>query len=219
MLPLMLVQFIAFPERKDVVLSSKEYSNNEVNVASSGSIGLYFAGKCHQTYPNETLHTDQKMDWCSNVVEKNSNDKPWITYSLKNKAIKLTGFSLRNGCCWYDCCCIDDNNYIPYHCCCRLYSFSLLGSNDNITWKTIHKEEKIENYWICLFKTFTFAKTEPFNFLKLQMDEPYPGCPSCLQINEVEFYGETVNSLSYYDDLTDSEESVSIIGKISHHSN
>ena len=214
------LQFISFPSRNDVVISSESFKRNEVNVESSGSIGLYYSGKCHQTYPNETLNTNEKMDWCSNIVPSGSKDMPWIMYSLKNKAIKATGFSLRNGCCWHACCCIDGTRIDSEYCCCRLYSFSLQGSNDNKTWVTIHQVVQDSKYWYCLFKTFTFEKTTPFNFLRIRMDEPYPGCPICMQINEIQIYGETVSSNFFSDgDYDENDESVSIIGKISRANN
>ena len=210
------MEFIAFPNSKDVVISSKSSNIKDISVESSGSSGLYYKGKCHQTFPNETLNYDEKMDWCSNFVPLESQDKPWITYSIKNQDIKVTGFSLRNGCCWYDCCCIDDNRILSEYCCCRLYSFSLLGSNDNRTWKTIHKVEKEEKYWSCSYKTYNFEKTQPFHYLRLRLDAPYPGCPVCMQLNEIQFYGETIPASGIYNSFEgeNDDESISIIGKI-----
>ena len=208
------MQFVAFPERKDAAISSNSYNNKEVYVESSGSLGLYYGGKCHQTHPNQTLSFDQKLDWCSNIAKSDSSDMPWITYSLKNKAVKATGFALRNGCCWYDCCCSDDDTFVPDFCCCRLYSFSFQGSNDNKTWVTIFKAEKVQQFYPCMYKTFTFEKTVPFKFLRLHMDEPLPGCPLCMQINEIQIFGETISSFDSFEEADENEESVSIIGKI-----
>ena len=206
---LFLLEFIAFPARNDAIIST-ESSRMNVNVESSGSSGFYYDGKCHLTAPNETLNSDKKRDWCSNIA-KGENDKPWIEYSLKNKAMKLTGYSLRSGCCFYDCCCVDDND-ILFHCCCELYSFSLQASNDNRTWKTIHKVEKDQEFYICLFKTYEFAKTEAFKYVRIVQDESVPGCRFCMALNQVELYGEAVDS--YGEEQEENEESVSIIGKV-----
>lgn len=211
---LLFMEFIAFPERKDALLLNPENKINDVVSESSGSYGLFFGGKCHQTYTNETYHVDEKMDWCSNIA-KSKNERPWISYSIKNKAMKLTGYSIRNGCCWYECCCEDNEKVYDYLCCCRLYSFSLQGSNDNRTWKTIHKVEKDIKFYSCQFKSYDFPETESFKYIRLIQDEEYPECPACIQINQIELYGKTISS-NYFDtqDDADGDESVSIIGKV-----
>ena len=109
---------------------------------------------------------------------------------------------------------MDDNKYVK-GCCCDIYSFSLLGSNDNITWTTIHTARKEEDLYSCKHITFDFAKTIDYKFLRFMQDEPYPGCEMCMAINQVEFYGTTVdhrNGFDYDDSIED--ETVSIIGKI-----
>ena len=213
MMMLILMQFIAFPEKEDALLAKNA---NGVQTEVSGSLGLYYNRKCHQTYPNETFHEDRKMDWCSNVVSPNSGEKPWIQYHIKNKKIQLKSFAIRNGCCYHPCCCLDDNTIYDYECCCILHSFSLLGSDDNKTWVTLHKEEKVKDFWSCQSKTFELEKESPyFNFIRLVQDAPYPGCIFCMQINQVELYGRLSDSIDVFggpDDLDD--ESVSIIGKI-----
>ena len=214
---LFFVQFIAFPDRSDAILT--KYSNenpNQLSLSSSGNLGLFYNGKCQITHPNETLRINQKLDWCSNLGSH--SDSPWISYHIKNKAFQLTGYSIRNGCCWYTCCCIDDNKFIDYGCCCCLYSFSLQGSNDNATWKTIHKVEKDPNFWACKFNTYELeTKTEPFAYLRIILDDIISGYQYCMQINQVEFYGSVVDSYGHesFEDLNeDGDESVSIIGKI-----
>ena len=206
------MEFIAFPERKDSLLLEQ---GTQINVESTGSMGLYHHGKCHQTYPNNTIVSDEKLDWCS-TISKSNDDKPWISYNLNKKAMRLTGFSIRNGCCHYLCCCITDNSVVDYDCCCRLYSYSLQGSNDNKTWKTIYKIESDDDIFYCQFKTYEFPLTESFNFVRIILDEEYPGCPSCLQINQLQLYGETIDSSfgSPASENEDEDESISIIGKI-----
>ena len=209
---LVLLKFIAFPERKDELLSRNDKT---VDIKASGSIGLYYGGKCHQTHPNETIIIDEKLDWCSNIA-KTKEDKPWISYSLKNKVMKVKGYSVRNGCCWNNCCCIDDNNIIDeMGCCCILYSFSLHGSNDEREWKLIHKAEKLQKFYACNTRTFDFPETEAYKHIRFVQDEEYPGCPFCMQVNQIELYGTTYNSLDFdANDMDGNDESISIIGKI-----
>ena len=212
MLLLLFMEFVAFPSRNDGLLS---VNKDKVDTFVSGSMGLFINDKCVTTVPNSTLIEDKKIDWCSNIAKKGDVD-PYIAFSIKGKAMKLKGYSVRNGCCWYYCCCTDENGVITdTNCCCELYSFSLQGSNDNITWKTIHKVEKETNFYHCLFKTYEFPETESFRFVRFVQDEEYPNCPKCIQINQIELYGTTVTSdFALTQDEIDNDESVSIIGKV-----
>ena len=210
----LIFEFLAFPTRKDTLLvSNKSNDTGDIIVSSSGSYGLYHDGKCHLTSPNSTLNDDEKEDWCSKIPE-NKEDKPFIQYSLKNKAMKITGFSLRSGCCWYACCCTEDGKRLDGYCCCRLYSFSLHASNDNKTWKIIHKVEKDENFYDCKTKTYSFDKTPAFRYVRLVLDEVPKGCYFCMQINQFQLYGETEQIGDFYSAEAE-EESVSIIGRVS----
>ena len=205
-------QFIAFPERKDSLLSTHK---SNVEIEASGSLGLFLGdSQCHQTYPNQTIVGDENMDWCSNIQK--SDEMPWISYSIKNKAIKLQGYSIRNGCCHYYCCCDSETGEVfDYECCCRLYSFSLLGSNDKTTWKVIHQVVKEPSLFRCEFKTYEFSMTQSFKYIRLVMGEPRPGYLKCLQINQIEFYGTTFDTLDMPEiGSEENEESISIIGKI-----
>ena len=211
MLFLLVLEFVAFPSRADSIF---EKNKDDIIVDSSGSLGFRYNGKCHMTYPNQTLNDDKKLDWCSNIAEPNE-PQPWVTYSLKDKSMKLKGYSIRSGCCYYACCCFDDTKDIEY-CCCQLYSFSLLGSNDNKTWMTIHKVEKDLNFWNCKTMTYEFPLTQPFHFIRFVLDEKRSYCANCMALNQIAFYGEVINSPRNYQTLdeTDNDESVSIIGKL-----
>ena len=208
-----LMAFVAFPNKNDAILQPAIKSGLKISVEASGSLGVHYDGKCHKTYPNQTLIVDEKLDWCSNIADNKKDEKPWIMYSIKGKGMKVTGFSVRNGCCWYPCCCIDDDHMVDYACCCRLDSFSLQGSNDNKTWKTIHHEEKDKIYYDCQFKTYNFPETESFTYIRFVLDKEYPDCPRCMQINQIELYGRTTDSM-FMDNDEESDESVSIIGKV-----
>ena len=207
--------YTAIEKREDALLSQ----HFKPFVEASGSLGIRtHDGTCQATSPNQTLVGDSQFDWCSNVM-KSTDDSPWISYRLPNKAMKIRGFSVRNGCCFDDafrCCCDPQSGAdIDNDCCCRLYRFSLQGSNDNKTWKTIHKVAKDNRFLWCELKTYEFDLSEPFNIIRFMMDEAYPGCPKCLQLNQIELYGETVNSdFDPYENEEDNEESVSIIGRV-----
>ena len=207
------MQFIAFPQKNNALLEAG-VKDKTIIIEASGSIGLHYGGHCHQTFPNETVLVNEKMDWCSNIAPKETNEYPWISYSFKNRGIRLTGYSVRNGCCWYPCCCLDDSHYIDGFCCCRLYSYSLQGSNDNITWTVIHKIEKDTRFYDCQFKTYEFDETPSFKYIRFAMDGEYPGCPKCLQINQIELYGTRTDSIFTTYEEEDNDESVSIIGKV-----
>ena len=207
------MEYIAFPNKGNKLLLSSPDNVKNIISEASGSNGLLISGKCHKTYPNETYNVNKRMDWCSNFA-KPSEPKPWISYSLKNKAMKLSGYSIRNGCCSYDGCCIEDGRGYDYRCCCRLYSFALQGSNDNRTWKEIHKVDKDDKFFICESKTYEFPETESYRFVRIALIESYPYCPICLQINQVEFYGKTVDVNGFIESEDEGDESVSIIGKI-----
>lgn len=208
------LEFIAFPEKANALFKSATAKGDKILIDASGSIALHYDGKCHQTYPNETIHEDEKADWCSNIADARRGENPWIMYSIKNKGIKLSGFSVRNGCCWDQCCCEDYEHIIDGYCCCRLYSYSIHGSNDNKTWTIIKKIIKDDEFYDCQFKTFEFERTPSYRYIKFMLDQEYPGCPRCMQLNQLELYGETTDSFvstlrEEYDD-----ESVSIIGKV-----
>ena len=215
---LAIVEFIAFPERKDSLFQKVSNKESSIDVESSGSVGLYYYGQCHKTFPNETLRSDVKTDWCSNVA-KSAKDKPWVLYSFKDKAMKLTGYSVRNGCCYWACCCIDDFTTIDAkaECCCYLNSFSLQGSNDNKTWKVIHKVENEKKFEFCEFRTYKFEKTESFRYVRFIQEKEHPGCPFCMQINQLELYGEKIDNL-FNGETEENDESVSIIGKFNRES-
>ena len=208
-----ILEFIAFPERKDSLLSRAFENKENVDIAVSGSLGFRINGKCQVSNPYDTLVSDRKLEWCSNIAQTGS-EKPFISYSIRGKSLKLKGYSVRNGCCYYRCCCIDDDHDIDYECCCDLSSFSLQGSNDNVTWKTIHSTEKNKNFRYCEYQTYEFPLTEPFTYVRFVSDERFPGCPHCIQINQIELYGEAFNSYFVPDFDNEDEESVSIIGKV-----
>ena len=220
-----LFYFIAFPSRKDALIASHLEQKRPPIIEASGSLGLYYNKKCHQTYPNETITENAEFDWCSNIGSSDEDQKPWIMYSFKNEKMVLSSVSIRNGCCYHACCCVDDQTLLDYECCCLLYSFSVKASNDNHTWVTLLKQEKVKDFWGCKFMNFEIddqiitkeRSHGGFRYIKFVMDEPYPGCRYCMQINQIELYGET-NGAVFYDELNDdNDETVSIIGKIKRH--
>ena len=213
MFSLLYIAFSKFPVRQNAIL---ERQANKVIVEASGSYGIRVHGKCIPTSPNSTLNSKRELDWCSNIP-KNSNDCPWISYRIPNKAFKLTGYSVKNGCCDEpDCCCIDEKDiWIP--CCCELFSYSLQGSNDNHTWRTIHQVSGDREFIdFCMDRTYDFKETESFNYIRFVLDKQRDGCPKCMVINQIELYGEEVGSFNEDEQNVNEEndESVSIIGKV-----
>ena len=208
------VAYVAFPESKDALLSKS--LKDSLNIETSGNLGLYYNGKCQKTFGNETIFANENSDWCSNIA-KDKNDvsqNPFIQYSIKGKQMKVTKYSVRNGCCRYACCCEDGNDIFDYHCCCRLYSYSLTASNDNRTWVTLHKVEEDNTFYHCAIKTFDIKNAAPYVYYRFVLDKELPGCPKCMQLNQIEFYGETFASDMSYGENTDDDETISIIGRI-----
>ena len=210
------VAFQAFPDSKDAILSKT--NNKTIQIDVSGSLGIYHGDKCHKTFGNETLISDKYNEWCSNIAKDthDKNQNPFIQYSIQQKRMAITRYSVRNGCCYYACCCSDvDGKIIDYDCCCNLYSYSLHGSNDNLTWTLLHKVEKDRSFDYCGVKTFELnERSQPFKYLRFVLDEEWPNCPKCMQINQIEFYGETVASGYESYDSSEEEESISIIGRV-----
>ena len=212
----LLITFIAFPDSKDALLGLED--KNLVDIDMSGCLGVSKNGKCHPTFGTETLVSDEKTDWCSKIPN-NKNDKnqnPWIQYSIKGKQMIVEKIRIRNGCCrYFDCCYVDDNTIINQNCCCKLYSYSILASNDKKKWKLMKKVEKDKSFYTCEFKTFEINAEEPYRYYRITLDEEFPGCPKCMQINQVEFYGESMAAKDFITyDGENEDESISIIGKV-----
>ena len=210
---LLFIQLVAFPERSDGILD-KHAKDGELSFAASGSLGFYYSGRCHKTYPNMTVGPDdQKADWCSNIGQGNAN-QPWISVHLNHKKMKVIGYAVRSGCCYYSCCCTDDDSIIDDGCCCGLYSFALQGSNDNTTWKTIHTVDQDNEIWACVNRSYQLNSPVEFEFFRLFLLKPRPYCANCMAINKFELYGEESQSFDSYENEDDNDESVSIIGKV-----
>ena len=134
---------------------------------------------------------------------------PWIMYSIDSKGMWLTGYVLWNGC-W----CVDNGHIIDELCCCKLYGYSLLGSNDNKAWDVIHKVEKDNTFYDCVFKTYEFSETRSFIYIKFILDEEYPDSARCMPLNQLELYDEITDSFLSAPIEEDSDESISGIKKI-----
>ena len=174
------------------------------------------------TNGTETLAADEYKDWCSNIV-KNKNDpnlNPFIQYSIKGKQMKVTRYSVRNGCCrYYTCCCTEeDGPVLDYDCCCSLNSYSLQASNDNKTWTVLHRVEDDKTMYYCASKTFEIDQKmegKVFTYFRFVLEKELPGCPKCMQINQLELYGDVlVESYMAYSGNADDDESISIIGRV-----
>ena len=62
-------------------------------------------------------------------------------------------------------------------------------------------------------KTYEFEPTGTFKYIRFVQEKEYPGCPFCMQLNQIELYGHA-NDMFFNDEAEDNDESVSIIGKL-----
>ncbi|EAY02124.1 hypothetical protein TVAG_372690 [Trichomonas vaginalis G3] len=187
----------------------------------SGSSKQYINGSFQYTKPEYSVYPWNKdYDWCSNCG-KSSSDHPWITYSLQSKKIKLTGYFVRCGCCYAsENCCCEDESTTCFDCC--LYSWSLQVSDDNKTWKEVHRIEKDESMRRCNENTYKLDREYTTKYVRLIQNEPCPGDPPCIAINKFDLIGEVVNDNSREEDFVsyhDDDDDVSIIGHISKNGN
>ena len=208
-----LVKFIAFPSREDAILQAKN-TKGLISITASGSIGQYYDGKCHETYPNATILENKEVDWCSNIA-KDKDDKPWVEYSLKGKSMRISGYAVRSGCCIRGCCCADSGSSIDY-CCCDLYSFSLQASNDRKNWDTLHSVVADSHFYYCQFKSYELKSlSKQYAYVRFVQDAEYPSCTYCMAINQIELYGKVeAGDFIGVDGEEMDDESVSIIGKV-----
>lgn len=197
----------------------RAFPQNKVEYYVSGSSMQMINGSRSLTKPQYAFdQMEKKYDWCSNCP-RSYDEHPWIILGVKNQIMKLNGYFIRAGCCTDlssdACCCIDAD----YYCCeCCLYSWSFQISNDNITWKTVHKVESDRDLRRCKEKTYTFSETYSAKFARLIQDKPCPGDPPCIALNKIELIGTYDDDSNLYGDgFENDEDDVSIIGHISKH--
>ena len=72
--------------------------------------------------------------------------------------------------------------------------------------------------YFCAAKTFDIdpkMSGKAFTYFRFVLDKERPGCPKCMQINQLELYGETISSgYMSYSESADEDESISIIGRV-----
>lgn len=178
------------------------YIENFTRVEASGS-GLCYdknLRKDIRTKPENCVDPESKLDWCSDMDFERKR-MPWLLISLKEKFVKISGYSMKLGCCEYG------------YCCCRIHSWKLEGSNDNKTWSLLHEGVRDKDYKDCDQKTFQ-TKEGTYSMFRLSQTEPWPDCPSCIFINKIELFGELLESEYSRPSIVDNDEEVSIIGKV-----
>lgn len=189
----------------------RAYHENMIQYSTSGSSSQYINGSLQLTKPEYAFdQMDKSYDWCSNCG-KSKTDFPWIIFHVKNHEMKLSGYYLKAGCCERECCCEDGD----YCCECCLFSWSLQISNDNVTWKTVHKIERDYEMRRCKDKTYKFSETYTCRYVRLIQDETCYGDPPCIALNKIELLGTYGDDFSDDISLDNDEEDVSIIGHIS----
>ncbi|EAY07393.1 hypothetical protein TVAG_205010 [Trichomonas vaginalis G3] len=196
----------------------RAYREKAIEFYASGVSSQRINGTIQPTKPEYAFdQIDKRYDWCSNCG-KHQKDFPWIIFSIKNHIMNLEGYFLKAGCCYDGCCCYDESK----RCCeCCLFSWSFQISNDNITWKTIHKVERDYELHHCREKTFKFTEVHKAKFARLIQDETCYGDPPCIALNKIELIGNYEGGMPIVNDpgeIENDEDDVSIIGHISKNS-
>ncbi|EAX96412.1 hypothetical protein TVAG_493540 [Trichomonas vaginalis G3] len=197
---------------------SKVYNKKTIVYDVSGSSRQNINGTMQLTKPEYAIYPWNKdYDWCSNCGHSYS-EHPYISFSIKDQNFKFNSYFIRAGCCYGRCCCEEDYSRYCVNCC--LYSWSLQISDDNKTWKEVHRIEKDRNMRRCNEKTYNLDGTYEAKYVRIIQNEPCPGDPPCLAINRFDLIGdltefnqnkENEDFVSYHDD----DDDVSIIGHIS----
>lgn len=130
--------------------------------------------------------------------------------------MQLSGYYLKSGCCGAGECCCEDVS-AAYCCDCCLYSWSLQISDNNETWKTIHKVEKDVEMRRCKEKTFKFSNTFSAKYVRLLHDESCQGDPPYLVVNKFELIGTKGFGITDDQSVEGDEDDISIIGHILKH--
>lgn len=197
----------------------KYYEDKIFTIDVSGNSMQYYDGKKQYTKPEYAIEPKDKVyDWCSNCG-KTYDDHPWISFSVQGKKFSFDSYFLRCGCCYYGCCCEENGTCID----CCMYSWSLQISEDNSTWKEVHRVERDTEMNHCNEKTYRLDQTYVARFVRLMQNEPCPEYPPCMAINRMEIFGEVVpDDYSLEDDFIsfhDDDEDISIIGQLSRNGN
>ena len=199
----------------------KIFDDKIILIEASGSSKQLINGSMQMTQPEYAIYPWTKSyDWCSNCAHT-YEEHPYITFSLKNKLFKFNGYFVRSGCCYRNgCCCEDDFYHYCIECC--LYSWSLQISDDNKTWTKVHSVEKDREMRRCKEKTYKLDKEYTAKYVRFFQEEPCPGDPPCIAINQFELLGDVAGEdardeefVSFHDD----DDDVSIIGHISKNGN
>lgn len=207
------------PDKKGIF--NKVYNDKIVIIDASGSSRQYINGSKQLTKPEYAIYPwDKRYDWCSNCGHS-YEEHPFIQFSLKDRKFSFNGYFIRCGCCYDDGCCCDDKYYDRCFDCC-LYSWSLQISDDNKTWKTVHKIEKDNEMRYCNEKEYKLDNTYTGKYVRLIQNDACPGYPPCIAINKFDLYGDVIGVESKDEDFVsyhDDDDDVSIIGHISKNGN
>ena len=179
------------------------YKNNITNITASGSRYCWNPDLKDDvlTKPQNAIDPNEKLEWCSNF-NKSKNDRPWLKIDFQKSSFIPSSYTIQSGCCIYSTCC------------CKIYSWSFEGSNDNNTWTTLHREEQNYKLDYCTVQHYHFQNTQSFKYIRIIQDEPQPGCWYCMDIARLELFGKLENS-DYFSNEDDDMEEISIIGKVS----
>lgn len=188
------------------------YPQGMVEYWVSGSSMQYINNTKQRTKPEYAFdQVEKKYDWCTNIGKSNT-DFPWIILSIKNHKMKLSGYTLRSGCCQSGCCCETEKYCIE----CYLFSWSFQISDDNETWVEIHKGDKEYEMTRCKEKTFMLNYPQTAKYVRIIQTGTCYGDPPCFALNKVELIGDLERHETPEEKLVEpDDEDISIIGYIS----
>ena len=200
MLLFLFIRDFSYNEKFDGVFNNI-YNEKYISVVSSGSSSSYFTTirLDVSTKAESVINPRDKLEWCSNI-DRTKKDRPWIVTIFRDRKLTMSGYSIKSGCC----------EIAKSGCCCMLYSWSILGSNDNKTWTKLHSVEKDQDLKKCTEMSFRVDKKGFYSMFKIMQDEPHPECYLCFSINQIEFYGTIDKDI---DEETSNVNEVSIVGK------
>lgn len=205
-----MIEFLCIAKAEGIF--SKIYYQNIVQVAASGSSRQKVNGVFEMTKPEYPIEPSVKNhDWLSNLYYA-FEGRPWISFSIKNARVKFDKLYIRAGCC-YTICPAERFKYNIRGC---LYTWSLQTSEDNKTWKTIHKVEKDKDFEYCNEKFYTLDRYYDARYVRIIQDDPYPGDMPGFALNKLEFFGDVIYDRE--DDIIDpseDDEDITVIGHLS----
>ena len=75
----------------------------------------------------------------------------------------------------------------------------------------LHKVKEDRSFNFCSYKTFELKEKSPnYKYFRFSLDQECPDMQKCMQINQIELYGETIDAGYEMNEESEDEESISI---------